>query len=65
MALQLGALHKALLDAGAGADAARAAAEEVAAYERQMADLRSDLTLLKWMVGVNTGLVLLVLGKVW
>lgn len=30
-----------------------------------MADIRHDLTLLKWMVGAVIGLVLVVLGKVW
>ena len=65
MALQLGALYKALLSAGADDDAARAAAEEVAGYERQMADIRTDLTVLKWIAGANTALILLVLGRVW
>jgi hypothetical protein len=30
-----------------------------------MADLRGDLTVLKWIAGVNTALILLVLGRVW
>ena len=64
MSLRLGALHDALLQPG-NPDLARAAAEEVAGYERQMADLRADLGLIKWMVGINTALVLLVLGRVW
>lgn len=44
MALQLGALREALLDAGASADKADKASEEVAGYDR-------DIYLLKWMVG--------------
>jgi hypothetical protein len=65
MSLRLGALHDALLNAGSEPDLARKAAEEVAAYERQMADLRTDLYMIKWMLGAVLGLVMLVLGKVW
>jgi len=41
---------------------AREAAEEVAAFDKDLADVKSDLRLLKWMVGANVGLTLLVLG---
>ena len=44
MALQLGALREALISAGAPAEKAAAASEELAGYD-------SDLKLLKWMVG--------------
>ena len=44
MALQLGALREALIDAGASPDKAFQAAEEIAAYD-------SDIKLLTWMVG--------------
>ncbi len=64
MALRLGALHDALLHPG-DPELARQAAEEVAGYERQMADIRGDLTVLKWIAGANTALILLVLGRVW
>ena len=53
MALQLGALRDALLDAGANPAKADKAAEEVAAYENRMATVESRLTLLTWMVGFN------------
>lgn len=56
MALRLGALHDALLNPG-NADLARQAAEEVAGYESQIAGIRSDLKLLKWMVGLVIGLL--------
>ena len=46
-------LYDALKDAGAADEKARAAAEAVADYERVNAELRSDLRLLKWMVGAN------------
>jgi hypothetical protein len=54
VALQLGALREALLDAGASPDMADKASEEVAGYD-------SDLKLLKWMVG-GVYAVLIVLG---
>ena len=44
MALQLGALREALIEAGASAEKADKASEELAGYD-------SDLKLLKWMVG--------------
>lgn len=53
MALQLGALRDALLDAGANPAKADKAAEEGAAYENRMATVESRLTLLTWMVGFN------------
>jgi len=64
MSLRLGALHDALLHPG-DPELAQKAAEEVAAYERSMADLRTDLYVIKWMLGAVIGLVMLVLGKVW
>jgi hypothetical protein len=51
MALQLGALREALIEAGASQEKASKAAEELAGYDQQLADVRSDLRLLKWMVG--------------
>ena len=54
MALQLGALREALIDAGASPDKASKAAEEIAAYD-------SDIRLLTWMVGGVYG-VLIVMG---
>ncbi len=53
MALQLGALREALIDAGASDEKAQKAAEEMAAYDREFADVRSDLKLLKWIQGAT------------
>jgi hypothetical protein len=64
MALMLGALNDALLSAGADKDKAQKAAEEVAGYERELAGVKSDLNLLKWMVGFNSIVTLGVLWKV-
>jgi cell division septal protein FtsQ len=58
MALMLGRLYDALKAANIPDDKARAAAEEVAAYEQ----VKTDTRLLKWMMGV---LIALVLGVFW
>lgn len=61
----LGALREALVAAGAPEDKADKAAEEVAGYDKDLASVKADLLLLKWMVGVNTALVLIVMGKLF
>lgn len=50
MALQLGALRTALLDAGAKPETADRAAEEVAGYESRLAAMDTRLTLITWMI---------------
>ena len=62
MSLRLGALQDALTNAGATDDLARKAAEEVAEYERQMSDIRTELRVVKWMLGSLVGLSL---GNLW
>ena len=64
MALMLGKLYAALRLANVPDDAAREAAEEIAGYETALAEMRSDIKLMKWMLGTIVVLVLLVLGKV-
>ena len=49
--LQLGALREALIEAGASPEKASKATEELAAYDAELAAVRSDLRLLTWMVG--------------
>jgi hypothetical protein len=56
MALMLGSLRDALVAAGAPEDKATKAAEEVAGYESELADVKSDLRLIKWMVATNIAL---------
>jgi len=53
MAVMLSKTYDALIAAGAPDDKARAAAEELAGYESRFAKIETDLTVLKWMVGVN------------
>lgn len=45
MALQLGALREALIDAGASPETASRAAEELAGHEREFTGLRGDLSM--------------------
>jgi len=77
MALQLGALREALLDAGAQPEKAARAAEEVAGYETRFGSIEarlgriegrldgvdSRLGLMTWAVGINVALTLAVLAK--
>jgi hypothetical protein len=56
MALMLGELYDALRAGNTPEDKARAAAEEVAAYESRLGRVEGDLMLLKWMVGANIAL---------
>lgn len=65
MALQLGALRNALIDAGAKPEMADKAAEEIAGYEREFADIRSDLKLLKSMNALTIGLGAAILLKLF
>jgi len=65
MALRLDALQDALLNAGAEPALAQKAAEELADYERQLAAMRTDLAVVKWMVGTNVALTLGVLWKLF
>jgi hypothetical protein len=59
MALQLGALREALIEAGASQEKADKASEEIAGYD-------TDLKLLKWMVGgVYAVLVIFGVPALW
>ena len=51
MALMMGNLYDALRSANVPDDKAQKAAEEVAGFENQIRDLKSDMKLLKWMIG--------------
>jgi glucokinase len=62
MSLMITEVYDALRSANVPEDAAKKAAAAVATYEPQLADIRSDLRLLKWMVGTNAALSVVVLG---
>ena len=51
MALMLGKLYDALRAAGVPEDKAREAAEEVATFEKDLAEIKSDVRVLKWITG--------------
>jgi hypothetical protein len=63
MAMMLGKLHAALVSAGVKADAAREAAEEVAAYEHELAEIKATQRLHSWMLTTNTVLLIAILAK--
>lgn len=63
MAMMMSSLYDALLSAGAGDDAARKAAEEVAAYDSRFAKLEGEVNLVKWMIGFNLAMTAAVLAK--
>lgn len=62
MSLRLGALQDALLDPG-NVEKATRAAEELAGYDNRLAPIERDLFLLKWMVGTNIALTLIMFGS--
>ena len=62
MALQLGALRDALIDAGAAIEKADKAAEELAGYENRPASIDSRLAVLTWIAGTN---LVVTLGILW
>ena len=65
MALQLGALREALIDAGASPDKADRASEELAGYENRLAGIETRLAVLVWMVGFNLAVTVAVLWRVF
>jgi hypothetical protein len=61
MALMLGKLYDALRAAGAPEDKAREAAEEVATFDKDLAEIKSDVRVLKWISGTTlAGVIALV-----
>lgn len=66
MALQLGALRDALLNAGTSPEKADKAAEEVAGYETRLSSIEAKLAIVTWMVGFSITLTIaLGLGNLW
>ncbi len=52
MAVMLSKTYEAFIAAGAPEEKARAAAEELAEYERRFAKIETDLAVIKWMLGI-------------
>ena len=53
MTTMIAEVHDAFKSAGAEEDKALAAATAIADYQRDIADLRGDVKLIKWIVGFN------------
>ena len=68
MALMMGSLYDALRSANVDDEKARKAAEEVADFQKQIADVRADLGTMKWMLGfllaANAGIIFLLVRLV-
>jgi hypothetical protein len=63
MATMISEVYDALLAAGAPQDKARKAAEVLASYDPQFADVRADLKVLKGALGANTAMVATLLRR--
>ena len=65
MATMVVEIYDALIEAGASEGKARAAASTLANYESRFNKIETELTLLKWMVGVNIGLTIAIVSKLF
>jgi hypothetical protein len=63
MALMLAKTYAAFKSAGVSDAEAQAAAEELAGYENRLAQIESDLAVVKWMLGVQIAGVAALLVK--
>lgn len=52
MAIMMGDLYAALVDGGTSEEKAQKAAQEVADFNKQLSEIRTDLSLLKGLMGV-------------
>ena len=52
MSIMMGDLYDALIDGGTSDEKARKAAQEVADFQKQLGDIKSDLALIKGLLGV-------------
>lgn len=62
MAVMMGSLYDALRSANVPDEKAIKAAEEVADFKGDIATIKGELSVLRWMVGANIKLTVLVLG---
>ncbi len=70
MSLMMGSVYDAFRSANVPDDKARAAAQDIAQYddrfnnvERRLDVMKADMTLIKWMVGLNTALCVGILAR--
>ena len=65
MTIMISEAYDALISAGADEEKAREAAKAVAQYDKDIAEIKASLMLVKWMVGFNLAFTLAVLWKVF
>jgi hypothetical protein len=65
MALQLGALRDALIEAGASPEKAGKAAEEIAGCENRLAKIEGTQNLHSWMLSFDLAMTLAILWRVF
>ena len=63
MTVMIAEVYDAFKSAGAEDDKARKAAEAMASYETRYTEIKGELALLRWMVGVNIGFSAAILLK--
>ena len=65
MSLMISGLYDALKSAGAKEEKARQAAIEVAAYDNELQEIKSDLKVMKWMLGFVLGFCVAIAFKLY
>ena len=65
MTTMIAEVYDALRDAGADDEKARAAAQAIAEYSRDIGEIKATMTLLKWMLGNNLAFTLPIVWRVF
>ncbi len=65
MSTMITEVYDAFTAAGAPEDKARAAAQAVAQYDKDIAEVKASLMLIKWMIGFNLAFTLSIVWKVF
>jgi hypothetical protein len=65
MAVMMGDLYQALIEAKVPRETAQKAAEEVASHETSLSDIKSTQKLHTWMLGVSIAILVALLWKVF
>jgi len=65
MTTMIAEVYDALRDAGADDEKARAAAQAIAEYSRDIGEIKATMTLLKWMLGTNLAFTLAIVWRVF
>ncbi len=65
MSTMIAEVYDALKEAGASDEKAKLAAQAVAQYDKDIAEVKASLLLVKWMVGFNLAFTMAVLWRVF